>query len=328
LLHFVWQLMRVSSIPFRLEIFSLIAVRELMGKTAYISSGITDFRRLDTCLHNDFIIWIESQEFNFTDFLFSDSSFSFIIRNEYIRLASIDAQIVGYAFSCMMYDSYLSKIGNPAYVSGYSMGVFSALYAAESISLVSGLSLILQLNKLISNSDFQNEDKFSMATIIGLDKKTLKSFAKKINNIEIVNQNGDTNFIVSGEKSALRSLEKELSDNSSILFFKTLQIDIPFHSKLLSRFKKEWASILRHHEIHPPNISVISATTLEILTTKDSLIYELERNFYSPFSWLGVLKKMHKLGVKDLYQCGANKELYKIGKYSGVSHNYHWINQK
>jgi len=226
-----------------------------------------------------------------------------------------------------MYESYLNKIGKPAYVSGYSMGVFSALYAAESISLVSGLSLILQLNKLISNSDFQNEDKFSMATIIGLDKKTLQYFIKNISNIEIVNQNADTNFILSGEKAALRLLEKEILDNSSILFFKPLHIDTPFHSKLLSRFKEDWASILRHHEIYDPNISVISATTLEILTTKDSSICELERNFYSSFSWLCVLKKMRELGVKDLYQCGANKELYKIGKYSGVNHNYHWINK-
>ncbi len=298
-----------------------------MEKIAYISSGITNFINLDTYTHESFISWVESQEFDFSTFMSSDDSFSLIVKGEYARLASIDTQIVGYAFSCMMYESYLNTIGKPAYVSGYSMGVFSALYAAESISLVSGLSLILQLNELISNSDFQNEDKFSMATIIGLDKKALQYFTKDINNIEIVNQNADTNFIISGEEVALRLLEKKISDNSSILFFKSLQIDTPYHSKLLSRFKKDWASILRYHEIHSPNIPVVSATTLEILTTKSSSIYELERNFCSSFSWLGVLKKMRELGVKDLYQCGVNKELYKIGKYSGVNHNYHWINK-
>ncbi len=282
--------------------------------------GVSDLTYISSPVHEVLIGWLESRADDVSNLL-SAMAIPCLKDKRYENLTPIDSQIVGYFASCAVHDALSQHVGRPNYLGGYSVGVFPALYASGAVSFVDGATLVRQLNELITFS-CADKGRFGMATIVGLDKNSLEQVICRSRGVEVINQNSDKNFVISGNEKEIRELQDDVLE-AGALFFKVLKIELPYHSTFLMSCKHEWQSIIEKYEIVKPQVPLISAITAEIMYDREACIAELENNFCSPFSWLNVLKKTWLLGVKDIYQCGVGKDLKKIGRYSGLSHTYH-----
>ncbi|WAK01063.1 hypothetical protein [Methylobacter sp. YRD-M1] len=289
-------------------------------KSAYIFPGITNISNMRDSVHEVLIQWIKPYNYSLSELLSKDV-LECISNKSYHKLNDFDRQVIGYTASCAVYDAYIKRRGLSEYISGYSMGIFGALYAARSISFMTGISLLHSLDQVIEKS-FGPDDKFSMATVIGLSRMQLREAIEKCGGIDIVNQNSELSLVVSGWKNEIGLLEDTAFKAGAVLF-KQLPIERPYHSSLLLKCRDEWMGILGKEEIGNPRTPVISPTTAGILADRKGCIAELENNFCSSFSWLDVLKVSWEIGVRDMYECGASRDLARIGKYSGFAHQYH-----
>ena len=290
------------------------------SKTAYMFPGVSDLTQMSVPVHDALINCLESRVDDISSFL-STLTVACLKDKRYENLTSIDSQIVGYFTSCAVFDTLRQHRGDPDYLGGYSVGVFPALYASGAVSFVDGAALLHQLNELVTFS-CSGKGKFGMATVVGLDKRSLDLAINGSRGVEVTNQNSETSFIISGTEKEIKALEDDVLE-AGALFFKVLKIELPYHSTFLMDCQHEWRSIVEKYAIRKPQLPVISATTAEIMYEREACIAELENNFCSPFSWLRVLEKTWQLGVRNIYQCGASKDLQKIGRYSGFLHTYH-----
>ncbi len=290
------------------------------SKSAYIFPGITNIENMRAIEHEMLQKWI-SPYYDFLSVLLSIDIKECISGAGYKKLTGIDSQIIGYAVSCAVYDFYVKKRGVLEYVSGYSVGMFSAFYAARSISFISGVTFLHKLNKVIYDLCL-NEEPFAMVSVVGLTKDQFLSVIGKRMDVDIVNQNSDVSMVISGKESMIKELEDDVFD-AGALFFKRLPVERPYHATFLTKCKEAWLDSMKNEEVRDPLTPVISPTTRQILRNRKDCIYEIENNFCSPFSWFETLKQMWDLGIRDMYECGAGNDLEKIGKYSGLEHKYH-----
>ena len=120
-----------------IPIFVLL-MHECELKSAYIFPGITNISRMRTPAFESLKEWV-APHYDFLSELLSKDIRACVVDGKCKGMGGIEAQIIGYAASCAVYDHYVEKRGESSYISGYSVGVFAAFYAARSISFLNGV---------------------------------------------------------------------------------------------------------------------------------------------------------------------------------------------
>jgi len=94
----------------------------------------------------------------------------------------------------------------PAFAAGHSMGQYSALVAAEAISLADGVRLVRERGRLMQASGSGRDG--AMAAIIGLDDARLPELiarAGELGTFGVANRNAPGQVVVSGERAAIEA---------------------------------------------------------------------------------------------------------------------------
>lgn len=84
-------------------------------------------------VHEVLTQWIKSNNYNLSELLSKDA-LDRILNKSHHKLNDFDRQVIEYTASCVVYETYIKRRGLADYISGYSMGIFGALYVSRSIS--------------------------------------------------------------------------------------------------------------------------------------------------------------------------------------------------
>lgn len=222
-------------------------------------------------------------------------------------------QYISYVYGCVSARILMDSGVRPSMLAGYSMGIYSALYTAGSISFETGLSFIGHAYHSIRK--FLPDNRFAMCGVIGLTEKDIRAIALERNlNLAIVNRNSDYSFILAGSGFHINVFMLKAKEEGA-LHVRSLGVSIPYHTDLLSGAAAELSGTVMTADIKSPVIPLISVLGQDIITDAVRAGTEVVNNIHRPFNWLATQLKMHDSGIDIFTECGPSLALRKNSKF-------------
>jgi [acyl-carrier-protein] S-malonyltransferase len=231
-------------------------------------------------------------------------------------------QLITYSYSCTLSDMLKEGGVKADYLSGFSMGIYAALYHADSISYETGLTLISKA--YLDSIQCLRSRQFTMGTTVGLSMDDVNGLIEQHNlPLEIINLNSTVTITVSGlfdDVSLL--LEKAIGEGA--LKTRMLKVSVPYHTRYLAPVAETFSQHVRETEIHAPAIPVISQIDQSILHGPMAIGEELVKNLYHHLSFMHTHGKLLELGVRSFAECGPGRSLTRNSRFlEGEFRFYH-----
>ena len=211
-----------------------------------------------------------------------------------------------------------------AFVAGHSLGEYSALAAAGSLS-VSDTARLLR----IRGNAMQNATPVgmgAMAALLGLDEAAAAEVAREAAQGEVcdvANDNGGSQVVVSGHKSAVEravALAPAKGAKRAVM----LTVSAPFHCALMAPAAEAMRQALGEVTLRSPAVPVIANVEARPLASPDAIRDALVRQVTGTVRWRECVAFMAGEGVNRFYEIGSGKVLTGLVKRitdgaSGVS---------
>ncbi|MBT3953059.1 ACP S-malonyltransferase [Amylibacter sp.] len=199
--------------------------------------------------------------------------------------------------------------GQASYIAGHSLGEYSALCAAGSLSLMDTAKLLRTRGKAMQ--DAVPFGVGAMAAILGLDFETVSQITNSSANDQVcqaANDNDPGQVVISGHKNAVEEtieLAKDAGAKRAIL----LPVSAPFHCSLMQpaadTMAKALSEIILKDPIVPLVANVKANKEVNGETIKDLLVEQVTGSV----RWRESIEFMSSEGVSEVYEIGAGKAL-------------------
>ncbi len=193
----------------------------------------------------------------------------------------------------------------PSFTAGHSLGEYTALVAANALSLSDAVTLVRERGRLMYEAGQKNPG--GMLAIIGLDEEVVKSICFH-SKTEISNINCTGQIVISGASDALVEANKLAKMNSAGRVI-PLKVSGAFHSALMEPIIAEFSEVISRVAFHPPTIPIIANVTGQPLTDLNSIEEELVKQLRNCIQWQSSVEYMMNNGVTAFYEIGPGKVL-------------------
>lgn len=226
---------------------------------------------------------------------------------KYIQSAILTSSIAIYQF-------WKEKNGRcPAFMSGHSLGEYSALVCANAIKFSDALKIVKLRSKLMQKTVI-NQPSLVQA-IIGLDKKIIENIclqhSPKV--VSIASINSDNQIIISGDKSAVHKVGLKCKQKGAKYVVK-LNINTPIHSSLMKPVSEKIQYVLKSIKIKSPTIPVINNVDVICEKNEKKIKKALVRQFYSTVRWKEIIDLIKSKKIFTMLEIGPNKILSNLIK--------------
>jgi [acyl-carrier-protein] S-malonyltransferase len=202
-------------------------------------------------------------------------------------------------------------IANPTYVAGHSMGEFSALVAAGTLSFEDGIKLVRERGRLMKQAGEQSPG--GMAAVLGLEREPLEAICATAREqsgeyVGIANDNCPGQMVISGATSALEQameLAKERGAKRAI----RLAVSIAAHSPFMAEIAEQFRALLDDTSFHQPAVPLVANATARPLTDPDHIRDALGRQLTSPVRWTESIRWMIEQGATRFIEVGPKDVL-------------------
>ncbi len=221
-------------------------------------------------------------------------------------------QLITYLISCIYWDILRSKSVFPSSVTSISMGLYSALYCAGSISFNEGAILIDRIYEFLYE---QNCDRrFKMLAVTGFSNEDIASIIKeKDMNLEIVIKNNQYSFIVAGYESSINEFY-ETAKKEGAIHLNIFPVSIPYHSKFLDA-SGMLERIFDDVTINNPEFKIISSIDQKELCRPCEIKSEIIKNLNTNIDWHKTMTTLIKMGSAEFIECGPGDSLKRISRF-------------
>lgn len=202
----------------------------------------------------------------------------------------------------------------PTLLAGHSLGEYSALVVAQSLSFTDAVTLVRDRGRFMQHAVKVGEG--AMAAILGLDDKQVKDLCEQHANNQIVapaNFNSVGQVVISGEKTAVERVV-EAAKPAGAKIAKLIPVSVPSHCKLMQPASEHLTKALEQITITSPQIPVIHNVNVDTLSHPDDIKHALIAQLTSPVRWVETIQTMIGEGITDYYECGPNKVLAGLNK--------------
>src|SRR5690242_13462632 len=196
-----------------------------------------------------------------------------------------------------------------AFVAGHSLGEYSALAAAGSLS-VSDTARLLRTRGLAMQKAVP-VGVGAMAALIGLDYDTAVAVAAEAAQGEVcqaANDNGGGQVVVSGNKAAVEravDIAKAKGAKRAML----LPVSAPFHCALMQPAAQVMAEALAKVQVKAPAVPVVSNVKAGPLSDPAEIVKALVAQVTGTVRWRESIAYIAGQGVTQFYEIGAGKVL-------------------
>lgn len=200
-------------------------------------------------------------------------------------------------------------ISRASYVAGHSLGEYSALCAAGTLTLSDAARLLRIRGKAMQAAVPVGEG--AMAAVLGLDLPQVEQVARDAaaaGVCEVANENDPAQTVVSGTRAAVEKavdLAKEAGAKRALL----LPVSAPFHCSLMQPAANEMASALSDVNFAAPAVPVVTNVLATGVTDADKLRQLLVEQVTGRVRWKSSVEWMAAQGVSDVWEIGAGKAL-------------------
>jgi [acyl-carrier-protein] S-malonyltransferase len=210
------------------------------------------------------------------------------------------------------YRAWLAEAGRvPSVVAGHSLGEYTALVAAGSLTLADALPLVRFRAQAMQ--DAVPVGVGAMAAILGMDAQAVRDGCAEVaaasgEAVEAVNFNDPKQTVIAGTKAGVEKACEALKAKGAKRAL-MLSVSAPFHSSLMKPAAERLKIRLSEATIAPPAIPVINNVDVTIETDPAAIRDALYRQAFGPVRWVETVQAMRLRGVTHIVECGPGKVL-------------------
>jgi len=201
-----------------------------------------------------------------------------------------------------------------AYVAGHSLGEYSALCAANSLTLEDAARLLRLRGEAMQRAAPVGEG--AMAAILGLEFGAVVKIATQAASdlyltgaiCQVANDNGAGQVVISGTTAAVAramDLAKLAGAKRALL----LSVSAPFHCALMQPAAEAMKEALKEVAIRPPTPPLVSNVEAEAVTDPEAIRSGLVAQVTATVRWRESVTYMGAHGVTRFVELGAGKVL-------------------
>jgi [acyl-carrier-protein] S-malonyltransferase len=195
----------------------------------------------------------------------------------------------------------------PDMVAGHSLGEFSALVAAGSLSFADGLRLVYQ--RALAMQKAGEENPGTMAAILGLPDETVEAICAKINDIVVpANYNCPGQVVISGSLTGIDAACQQLLDQGAKRALK-LNVGGAFHSPLMEPARAKLAEAIHATAFQKPVCPIYQNVTACGETSPEAIQANLISQLTAPVRWTQSVQNMLGDGADEFIELGPGAVL-------------------
>ncbi|OOY20497.1 [acyl-carrier-protein] S-malonyltransferase [Thioclava sp. DLFJ5-1] len=200
-------------------------------------------------------------------------------------------------------------VTDAAYVAGHSLGEYSALCAAGSLSLADTARLLRVRGDAMQSAVPVGVG--AMAAILGLDFEAASKVAAEAAQGEVcqaANDNDPSQVVISGDKAAVERatvLAKEAGAKRAVM----LPVSAPFHCALMQPAADAMDAALAGVEIKAPVVPLVANVRAEAVSDPALIRELLVEQVTGSVRWRESVAWMAGQGVDEIWEIGAGKAL-------------------
>lgn len=193
----------------------------------------------------------------------------------------------------------------PEYVAGHSLGEYTALCAANAISLRDATRLLRARGDAMQCAVPLGQG--LTAVILGLDIDTVRDICAKTN-CDVANDNCPGQVVISGAKEIVENTMEKLKEAGAKRAM-PLALSVPVHCRMQAAAADAMRAALESVNVNVPNAKFISNKTADVMMDpneiKDELVYQMTNGVH----WRESVLKMFDLGITDMIEIGPGNVL-------------------
>ena len=202
-------------------------------------------------------------------------------------------------------ESEMGSIQIPNYTAGHSLGEYSSLATAGSLSIKDTIELVSKRGELMEKAC--NDSPGGMSAIIGIDSVSVKEVCEETGTY-LSNINTSNQIIIAGKKENLVNaldLASRLGAKKAI----PLPVSGAFHSALMSSAQDELNSVIDSANFEDAVVPIVANTSAEAITDKGLVRHELKTQLQNCVLWSDSINYMIDENVETFYEIGPGSVL-------------------
>jgi [acyl-carrier-protein] S-malonyltransferase len=203
----------------------------------------------------------------------------------------------------------LSLKESVAFVAGHSLGEYSALAAAESLSLADTARLLKTRGQAMQAAVPVGEG--AMAALLGADLSQAQELAKAASEGEVcaaANDNAPGQVVISGTRTAIEravALAPKFGARRAVL----LPVSAPFHGALMQPAAQVMQEALSKVKISAPSVPLVANVLGSAVSDPEAIRARLIEQLTGMVRWRESMLYLRDQGVDSLYEIGAGRVL-------------------
>jgi [acyl-carrier-protein] S-malonyltransferase len=213
------------------------------------------------------------------------------------------------AFRVLEAEAGLDLKRHAAYVAGHSLGEYSALAAAGSLSIGDTARLLRIRGNAMQSAVPVGQG--AMAALLGLEFEAAQEVAREAAQGQVcdaANDNGGAQVVVSGHKEAVEravTIAQAKGAKRAVM----LSVSAPFHCALMAPAADAMRAALATVTVNAPAVPVVGNVEAGPVTDPDQIRDGLVRQVTGTVRWRESVAYMAGQGVDMFYEVGAGKVL-------------------
>jgi [acyl-carrier-protein] S-malonyltransferase len=196
-----------------------------------------------------------------------------------------------------------------AFVAGHSLGEYSALAAAQSLTIADAARLLRIRGRAMQKAVPVGVG--AMAALVGVKLDQAKAIAAEAAGVGVcaaANDNGGDQVVLSGEKSAVeRAVENAKAQGVRRAMM--LPVSAPFHCSLMGPAADAMAEALASVAVKAPTVPLVANVLAQPISDPAVIIRSLVQQVTGTVRWRESVLFMEQAGVNVFHEVGAGKVL-------------------
>ncbi|GAB3695343.1 ACP S-malonyltransferase [Halorubrum pallidum] len=208
-----------------------------------------------------------------------------------------NAQPALFGLGVAVYEGVVARTGvTPDYVAGHSLGHFTALAVADTLSPADGVRLVRRRGELLAAAG-QEAGPGTMLAVLLADPDDVAAVCASCNGVGVGLYNGPQQTVISGTCAGVAAVREEL-DARTRARFRELDVAAAFHSPVMASAVDDVDQVMASVDLTPASIPVVSDVSRRIYTDPEVARRDLAAQVTSAVDWHGVVGRLREEGVE------------------------------
>ena len=216
---------------------------------------------------------------------------------------------VSYSIFRVLKDEFGFDLNSFKYFAGHSLGEYSALVCAGSLTFDDALYLLHERGKAMQEAVPVGTG--SMIAVLGMKINDINDLLNSRNKnegiCEIANDNANGQVIISGNKKSVESFQITLKEHKIKSI--PLKVSAPFHCLLMKPAANSMEEKINNTEFKDPLFKIISNVSANSESKPNNIKRLLIEQIFSTVKWREGLIYMSNGGIKNFVEIGPGKVL-------------------